>query len=131
MTTEHDPALVEKAARAAREVQIGPLGPNALEIANRGGRFGINSTEAERIARAVLAVVVPAVREAALNEAQDVVREQRERYLDSPSLAPACVAGWHAAVDHVRHHLRDLAAQQRDPETSAAEVRLTGQESDQ
>lgn len=34
-----------------------------------------------------------------------VVKEQREKYLDSPTLNPAWVAGWHAATDHIAHHV--------------------------
>lgn len=100
-----DPALVEKAARAVR-----------LAI---GGGYGY-----ENAARLVLAVVVPAVRETALNEAADEMSARLDTFPQ---------AGRHTRARWAEWFIRDLAAQQRDPATrnSAAEVRLAGQESEQ
>lgn len=36
-------------------------------------------------------------------------RAQRDAFLPSPSLDPAWVAGWHAATDHVAHHIAAAA----------------------
>lgn len=87
--TEHDPALVERAADAVVSVEVVRENPAHLHP----------GTCAEHIARAVLDAVAPAIREAALLEA-------------AGQLSAGCEAHQEALII-----LRDMAAQQRE-ETS-------------
>lgn len=107
-----DPALVEKAAEDAARI----FGWQHL------ARYSGQSPEwLEKTLAAMVAAVVPVVREALLNEVRERIGMLGVRR-DSAEM-------W--GVITVLHLIDDMAAEPRDPGTSAAEVRLAGPESEQ
>jgi hypothetical protein len=96
---EHDPALVDKAAEGA----LAARWPDGLLVDH------VSRKTAPMIARAVLAAVVPAIREAVLLEAAETFRQhERDGYLfidENHERVP-----WEA----VAQQLERMAAQQRE-----------------
>jgi len=84
---------------------------DAFYEARDQGRTMHEAAEDERIFDAAAAVIREHVT-AALDEIEKRIEGQRDGFLSSPNLDPAWIAGWHSAVDHVAHVVRDYRQEQ-------------------